>query len=118
MAAKTQQLRIEFRIVPIGFLHRGSKVVEVKDFRNAAEGPERIFQATDKVLRGLMEHRFAIRLARVAQHRAQDPRPATLTVRLNHRCSGAKIDLKLLPRLDLDAPDALRIGVAEPMDKP
>ncbi len=113
VTAEAQQFGIEDWIAPIHLLHRRAQVVEVQNLHDPAETAERVFQATDQVLGRLMEDCFAICLARVTQHHAQYPRPATTTLRLRHWRPGAEIDLGFFAGLDLDPPHSLGLCLAE-----
>ena len=116
--AKAHQLGVEFRIAPVGLLHRGAQVVEIQNLGDAPEGAKRILQTTDEVLGGLVKDRFAVSLARVAQDHAQDPGPTAPAIGIDHRGPGAKINCDLLARLDLDAPHPLGLLAAELAHEP
>src|SRR6266404_1173599 len=63
VATKAQQLWIEIRIIPVGFPHGGAQIIEVQNLHDSAKAAKRVFQATDKVLGGLVEHGLAVSLA-------------------------------------------------------
>jgi len=105
MATKAYELWIQIRIIPIGPADRGPEVVEVQGFGDTAEVTKGVFQTADERLSGLIPNCLAVGLARKAQHNAKDPRLASPTTRLDHRCSATKIDLSFLRRLNLDPAD-------------
>ena len=118
MPAKAHQLGVEFRVAPVGLLHRGAQVVEVQNLGDAPEGEKRILQTTDEVLGRLVKDRFAVSLARVTQDYPQDPGPTVSAIGIDHRRPSAEINLRFLPRLDLDTPHPLGLLAAKPAHKP
>src|ERR1041384_7059607 len=99
MAAKAFELWIQIRIIPVGPADRGPEVVEVQGFGDTAEVTKRVLQAADERLGGLIPNGLAVGFARNAQHRAQDPWPASATAVVDHRGSAAKIDRSFRRRL-------------------
>ena len=65
-------LRIEFRMEPIGLAHSGFEVIEDESFEDAAEVPEGVLQSGDEVVCGLAEDGLAVASARVTQDDAKD----------------------------------------------
>jgi hypothetical protein len=96
-------------------------IIDLEHFGHAAKGAKAVLQTTDEAFGGLMENRFAVRLARIAQDRAQDPRSPSSTLNIEHRSAGTEIDLDLLARMDLHAPHPLGLLVAplahQPFDR-
>src|SRR6266571_2473131 len=117
MAAKAFELWIQIRIIPIGPADCGSEVVEIQGFGDTAEITKRVFQAADERLGGLIPNGLAVGFARKAQHNAEDPRLASPTTRLVHRCSATKIDLGFLRRLNLDPADRRGRTLFEPSNE-
>lgn len=103
MRAKLPQLRIEFRIKPIGLDHRRFQVVRHDRRRHSAEGVERVLQATDHRLRVLPPDHFAVAFTRVREHGAEQMRSATAAVG-DHPGALPKIELQLRARLALHPP--------------
>ena len=52
------------------------------------------------------------------QAHPQDPRPTVSAIGIDHRCPRAEINLRFLPRLDLDAPHPLGLLAAELAHEP
>src|SRR6266511_3228183 len=117
MPAKAFELWIQIRIMPIGPTDRGPEVVEVQGFGDAAKVTKRVFQTADERLGGLIPNGLAVGSARKAQHNAEDPRLASPTTRLDHKCSATKIDLGFLGRLNLDPADRRGRTLFEPSNE-
>ena len=61
--AELDDLRIQFRIVPVGGFDRAFGIVKYDPFRNTTESPECVLQRTNEILRVLLEDRFRVALA-------------------------------------------------------
>ncbi len=108
--AERFQLRIQLRIEPVRLLDRRTEVVDDQYLGHAAEVPEGILQAADEVLGRLPIDDFAVALAAVAQHNAEDVGAPLTTVFLPDGRPGAEVDLRLLARLALQPPERQRMG--------
>ena len=95
--AERAHLGIELGIEPVGRGHRRTQVIGDQALRHTAEGAEGILQATDECLGRLAIDRFAVALARMAQHHAQHMRSAAFAGRVHNPGALAEVDLRLLP---------------------
>src|SRR5229473_1593228 len=101
--AERLHLRIELGVEPVRPRYRGTQVVAHQPLRHAAKGAKGILQTADQGLRRLAIDRFAVTLARMAQHHAQHMRPTALASRVHDRGALAEVDLRLFPRQALQA---------------
>ena len=108
MAAEGLHLGSQLGIEPIGMGHGRLEIVDHQRLGDAAEGVKGVLQRPQKIIRGLRERRFAVRLARVAQDDAKDMRLPSLAVSSNDPCAGAEIDLGLFARRRLHTPKRQR----------
>jgi hypothetical protein len=79
---------------------------------------EGVLQAPDEVLGRLSPDDFAVGLSGVAQHDAEQPRPASLAFLVDHRRRAAEVDLGLFARADVQTADRQRIGLPQALQKP
>ena len=93
-------------------LDGGLQVVDHQRLGHAAEMPEGVLQHADEVLRRLREGGLAVRLARVAEHDAEDMRLAPLAVGADDRRASAEIHLGFLarPRIPCGGTATARLG--------
>ena len=78
---------------------------------------QRVLQAAKQALGVLAHHRFAVALARVAQHYPQHPAATRLAILMLDRRSQSEINLHLLPGLAFHAPHPLRLPCLKPAHK-
>src|SRR5258708_6332047 len=88
-------LGVEVGVEPISLGDGGAEVVQHQALRHAAEVPEGVLQAADEVVGRLPRDGFAVALARVTQHNAEDVGAAALAVRQQDGRAAAEIDLGL-----------------------
>jgi hypothetical protein len=77
VATKVSQLRIDFRIKPVGLEHTRLKVVQIQ-LQGHHETAQPVFQTPEEGLGILATNRFAVALRRIAQDQAQNPTVARL----------------------------------------
>ena len=116
MAAKIDQLGIEFGIGPVGLENRRLQVVEIDGEGRPAELSEGRLDATQKGLGVLAQDGLAISFARIAQDQAKDPGLPLFAVGFEQCGPGAKVHLHLFARFDLNPLNQLRIGAAQSTD--
>ena len=108
VAAKIRQFRVHRRVIPIRLDHRRLEVVEIEQPGHSTKIPHRVFDHPQERLRVLAQHHLAVTLARMAQHRPEQPRPPGFAAGLDERRTQPEVHLQLLPRRTFDAPDPLR----------
>jgi hypothetical protein len=113
MAAEIREFRVHRRVIPIRLDHRRLEVVEIEQTRHPAEMAHGVFDHPQERLGVLAQHHLAVALARVAQHRTEQPRPPGFSASLDERRAEPEIHLQLLARLALDAPNPLRFARLE-----
>ena len=114
VAAKIRQFRVQRRVIPIRLDHRRLEVVEIEQPGHSTERAHRVFDHPQERLRVLTQHHLAVTLARMAQHRPEQPRPPGFAASLHQRRAQPEVHLQLLPRRTFDAPDPLRLARLEP----
>ena len=93
MLGESDDLGIELRIKPIGLGDGRPQIIDHTGVGNPAEITESVLQAANEIFRRLPPDHFAVSLAGVAEHDAEEMRPAPLAV---------FDDPGPLPKIDLD----------------
>jgi hypothetical protein len=115
--AEGTDLGIEFRIEPVGVLHRSLEVVGNQDPRDATEVTEGILQTADELVRRLAEDRLAVRLARMTQDDSENPR-LTATVGIEHWRATPEVDLGFLAGSAFHAPEGKLVAATQSAHEP
>src|SRR5262249_39377721 len=98
-------------------LYGRPEVVQDQVSGDTAEVTEGALQAAEEVIGGLAIDRLAIGLAGVAQDDAEDMSLAPFAVRADDRRTFAEVDLRLVPRVALDAAEGELTSLLEPADE-
>ena len=107
--AKLSQLRVDLRVIPVGFGHRCLQVVYIQGQWHSSKAADRVLQHPQERLRILTQHRLAVPFARMAQHHAKHPGSGTLALLINNGCPKTEIHLRFFARVTLDAPHSGRV---------
>jgi hypothetical protein len=89
------------------------QVVDDERLGHAAEVSEGVFQAAEEVFRRLRERRFAVRLAAMAQHDAEDVRLSPPAIGRDDRRSCAEVHLRFFAGATLHPPEGERRTLAD-----
>jgi hypothetical protein len=91
------QLRVDLRVVPVGPSHRRFEIVDHQPLGHAAEMSESVLQTVDEGVGSLSPDRFAVAVARMREHDAEDPRPPSLAIPADDWCAATEIDCASSP---------------------
>jgi len=117
VASEGQQLRIDFRVMPVSLQNRRLEVVRTQACGNPAEVAKRVLQPPYEALRILAKHRLAVDLARKRQGNAKQLSslgPTVLALDEHHR---SVVDLGLFAGLDLHPPYPLGVEASQRLDE-
>src|SRR5262245_19430033 len=115
--AEGADLGIDLGVEPIGFGDGGLEIVEDQALRHAAEVPEGVLQATEECLGGLARHGFAVSLAGITEHDAEDVRPPPPALGVLGRRPFAEIDLGFLAGAAFEAAERQLLLRGQAADK-
>lgn len=113
MFTERTQLRVQFRVVPVGFQNGRFEVVGHQRLGHPAEMPERILQALNQAVGRLPIDGLAVSPTRMREHDPQHVGSTASAILLKNRYARAKVDLRLLAGLHFDPPKRQRRRLLE-----